>query len=102
MADFDKVARRTLTAAEYKLFRFHYLLGADYRLCGPRPGLDRGQFYRAAYRIEEQMGRAYAELKPFPLYPPRDYFAQVLRPVAPCPAAGEPTHVLRAPVRRVA
>src|SRR5581483_1587270 len=33
MADFYLVSRRALTPEEFRLFRYHFLLGADWRLC---------------------------------------------------------------------
>ncbi len=75
MADFELVAKRTLDAADYRLFRVHFLLGADWRLCEKRLGIRRGNFFHGVYRIEAQLGEAFAALKPYAIYPPRDYFA---------------------------
>jgi len=36
--------------------------------------MDRGEFFHNIYRIEQKLGRAFAELKPFPLYPLDEYF----------------------------
>jgi hypothetical protein len=41
--------------------------------------MDRGNFFHALYDIEEKLGRVYAELKPYPLYPLRDYFGGYVR-----------------------
>ncbi len=41
MADFCLVSRRNLEDFEYRLFRYHFLLGADWKLCCRRLGLER-------------------------------------------------------------
>jgi hypothetical protein len=74
MADFMIVAKRTLNRAEHQLFRFHYLLGADWRLCCRRLNVEKGQFFHAVYRVEQKLGRIFRELQPYPLYPLDEYF----------------------------
>src|SRR5579871_5357793 len=59
IADFCLVSRRVLSTLEYDIFRFHYLLGADWKLCCWRLNLDRGTFFHHIYRIEEKLGRVY-------------------------------------------
>jgi len=78
MADFDLVARRHLDKAHYRVFRYHFLLGASWKVCCERLRLDRGNFYHAIYRVERQLGKAYIETQPYALYPPRDYFVMRL------------------------
>ena len=73
-ADFMLITKRTLTPEEYKLFTFHYLLGADWKLCCRRMKLERGLFFHAAYRVEQKLGKVFRELKPYALYPLNDYF----------------------------
>jgi hypothetical protein len=73
-ADFDLVSRRVLGDADYRLFRYHFLHGAPWRACCEKLHMDRVGFFRAVYRIEEKLGRAFAELRPYPLYPTREYF----------------------------
>ena len=73
-ADFLLVAKRTLTPEEHKLFTFHYLLGADWKLCCTRLDIDRGLFFHAAYRVEQKLGKVFRELTPYALYPLSDYF----------------------------
>jgi hypothetical protein len=95
IADFLRVTERALTPEEYRIFRYHFLLGADYYLCCQKLKMERGNFFHALYRLEEKLGRVYAELKPYPLYPLRDYFggmvhkdarpARVLRVREPAP-----------------
>jgi hypothetical protein len=79
MADFCLVARRALDPLEYAVFRFHFLLGADWKLCTARLNLDRGNFFHAVYRVEEKMGRVYRTLEPHPLFPLADYFRGTIR-----------------------
>lgn len=74
IADFLLVTRRSLSAAEYKLFKYHFLLGADWKLCVRRLNIDRGTFFHDLYKIEEKLGRIYRELKPYALYPLDEYF----------------------------
>jgi hypothetical protein len=70
---------------EHKVFRYHYLLGADWKLCCRQLQVDRGMFFHTVYRIQRKLGKAFAELEPYPLYPLADYFAGVLRNKAvPC------------------
>jgi hypothetical protein len=79
MADFCLVTRRALGESDYRLFRYTFLLGADWKLCCRRLNIDRGTFFHRLYRIEERLGRVYAELQPFPLYPLDEYFGGVIR-----------------------
>jgi hypothetical protein len=74
IADFTLIARRTLEESEYRLFRYHFLLGADWKLCAGKLGLDRGNFFHALYRIEKKLGRVFRELQPYPLFPVDEYF----------------------------
>lgn len=74
IADFCLVARRTLDDFEYKLFRYHFLLGADWRLCRRKLGIERGNFFHAIYRIEQKLGRVFRELEPYSLYPLDEYY----------------------------
>jgi hypothetical protein len=79
MADFCLVSRRTLEDVEYRVFRVHYLLGADFKLCCRQLNIDRGQFFHNVYNIEERLGRVFAELTPYALYPVSEYFAGATR-----------------------
>lgn len=74
MADFYLVTKRTLDAFEFQLFRFHFLLGADWKLCCRRLKIDRGRFFHAVYRIEQKLGRVFRELQPYALFPLDEYF----------------------------
>ena len=74
-ADFCNLARRSLSESDHKIFRFHFLLGADWKLCCRKLGLERGLFFHAVYRIENTLGRVFHDTQPYPLYPLEDYFA---------------------------
>jgi hypothetical protein len=79
IADFCLVSKRVLEEPEYKLFRFHFLLGADWRLCCRQLKMDRGSFFHEIYRIQQKLGRVYRELEPYPLYPLDEYFGGTVR-----------------------
>lgn len=79
MADFCLVSRRQLNDLEHKVFRFHFLLGADWKLCCRRLGLERGSFFHMVYRIQHKLGRAFAELEPYALFPLDEYFSGIVR-----------------------
>jgi hypothetical protein len=89
IADFTLVARRTLTEEEHRLFRYHFLLGADWKLCSRKLGMDRGNFFHAVYRIEQKLGRVFRELEPYPLFPLDDYFHGPSR-LGPVPVTPKP------------
>ena len=74
IADFCLVSRRGLEENEYQLFRYHFLLGADWKLCHRKLGIDRGNFFHAVYRIEQKLGRVFRELEPYGLFPLDEYF----------------------------
>ncbi len=74
IADFTLISKRTLDDFEQKLFRYHFLLGADWKLCCRQLQMDRGNFFHSVYRIEQKLGRLFRELEPYPLYPLDEYF----------------------------
>ena len=74
MADFTLVSRRYLSEQEYDVFRFHYLLGADWKLCCRRMRLDRGDFFHSLYRLQARLGKIFRELEPYALFPLDEYF----------------------------
>lgn len=78
-ADFCLVSKRVLNAEEHRIFRYHFLLGADWRLCCDRLRMDRGTFFHEVYRIEQKLGHAYSELEPYSLFPLEHYFETVIR-----------------------
>jgi len=74
IADFCLVSRKALDDLECKVFRFHFLLGADWKLCTRKLNIDRGNFFHAVYRIEQKLGRVFRELEPYGLFPLDEYF----------------------------
>jgi hypothetical protein len=64
-----------LDDSEHRLFRYHFLLGADWKLCTRKLGGDRGNFFHAVYRIEQKLGKAFRELEPYALFPIDEYFS---------------------------
>lgn len=80
MADFCLIAKRTLAESDYRVFRFHFMLGAGWRLCCRQMNLDRGNFFHAVYRIEQQLGRAFRETEPYGLFPLDEYFGGIDQP----------------------
>jgi len=85
-ADFCLVSKRALTESEYDIFRSHFLLGADWKLCCRKLRMDRGNFFHSVYRIEEKLGRLFRELEPYALFPIDDYFHGPVKGVAACQA----------------
>ena len=74
VADFCLVSRRALSLLEHRIFRYHYLLGADWKLCCRKMNADRGAFFHEIYRIEQKLGRVFRELEPHALFPVDEYF----------------------------
>ena len=79
MADFCLVSQRLLNEVEHQVFRFHFLLGADWKLCCRRLRLNRGYFFHLVYRVENKLGKGFAELEPYALYPLDEYFSCTIR-----------------------
>jgi hypothetical protein len=79
VADFCLVSRRVLDDYEHRLFRFHFVLGADWRLCCRQLRMDRGTFFHEIYKIEQRLGRVFAELRPYALFPLSEYFGGMIR-----------------------
>jgi hypothetical protein len=102
MADFCLVSKRYLDDFEHKIFRFHFLLGADWKLCCRQLGIDRGTFFHTVYRIEQRLGRVFRELEPYGLFPLDEYFAGAIRgaPARPSSACGSVPAALLPGARR--
>ena len=81
MTDFINLARRTLTVDDFRIFRYRFLLGADWRLCVRKIGMERGRLFHAVYRIQQELGRVFAEVEPFPMFPLSEYFHTSFRGV---------------------
>ena len=103
LADFCLIAERTLSPIEHQIFRFHFLLGADWRLCCRRLQMDRGIFFHHVYRLEHKLGRAFRETQPYPLFPLDDYFTRSSdEPVQSCLAVVERNPRLKPPLKKAA
>jgi hypothetical protein len=74
LADFTSIAKRTLGAAHYRLFKMHFLEGATMAGSARSLGMDRKQFYRASYKVQELLGAAYGSASPCALFPLDEYF----------------------------
>ena len=103
IADFCLVSKRFLTEVEHRIFRYHFLLGADWKLCGRQLRLDRGILFHHIYRIEHKLGQAFAELRPYPLFPLDEYFSGMIRKetetiLRPAPIPPRPPHVVSFPL----
>jgi hypothetical protein len=81
IADFLLMTRRLLDDAEYRIFKMHYLLGADWKLCTIRLKMDRGDFFHIVYKIEARLGKAFREQEPYGLFPLDEYFYGATRDV---------------------
>lgn len=79
MADFCLITRRVLSDNDYRIFRYTFLLGADWELCCRRLGIDRGTYFHHIYRIQGILGRTFAETTPYALYPLDEYFGGQIR-----------------------
>lgn len=112
MADFLLVSKRTLSAYEHALFKYHFLLGADWKLCCRKLKIERGEFFHEIYRIQQKLGRTFRELEPYALFPIDEYFGGAMRepnevksvlfPVETEKPASEPKRLLKFPVRKAA
>lgn len=91
LADFVLVSKRVLGEGTpaWRLFKFHFLLGADWKLCCRKLGVDRGEFFHDVYRIQQKLGRAFRELEPHALFPLDEYFTSGSRPALDLPLADE-------------
>jgi hypothetical protein len=102
IADFINVSRRSLTEEEYRIFRFRYLLGGDWRLACRRLNVDRGTFFHTVYRIQHKLGLVFYELEPYGLFPLDEYFHTTYRnqTVKPLPMDTGRARPVRPPVRK--
>lgn len=81
LADFLIVARRALEdrPLSQQIFKFHVLLGADWRLCTRKLAISRGEFFHEVYRVQQIVGKAFYETEPFALFPLDEYFGGTVR-----------------------
>ncbi len=82
-ADFCNISKRSLTDEEYRIFKYHFLLGADWKLCCKRLNMERGPFFHTVYRIQQRLGRRFRELQPYALFPLDEYFNGTMRNEVP-------------------
>ncbi len=75
MADFCLIARRMLDDGDYQLIHVYFVEDGRPEVCGERMKLDHGNFFHAVYRIEQILGRAFSETRPYALYPLDEYFS---------------------------
>jgi hypothetical protein len=90
MADFCLIAQRRLSPTEFRILRYYHLLGADWKLCIRRVGMDRGSFFHVVYRVEEKLGRVFAETEPYALFPLSEYFNSTAKPARASAFIGDP------------
>lgn len=83
IADFCLVSARELGPVEYGVFRDYFVIGWDWKTCCSRLKLDRGNFFHLVYLIEQKLGKIFAELEPYPLYPLDEYFGGKVRTERP-------------------
>ena len=107
IADFYLICKRVLTEAEWELFRFHYLLGADWNLLKRHfTTMSHEVFISMTQAMEDKLGRAFRETEPFALYPLDEYFGAVARggAVMPCTPldTDDRPKILRPPMRNAA
>jgi hypothetical protein len=113
IADFCLVSRRTLSEREHKLFKYHFLLGADWKLCCRKLQIDRGTFFHEVYRVQEKLGKTFRELEPHALFPVDEYFSSTGRsnkvvPITPFKVEtdavepGKTKRLLKFPLKRAA
>lgn len=104
IADFLTIAGRTLTVDEYRIFKYRFLLGADWKLACRKLEMDRGTFHHAVYRIQTRLGEVFSELEPYALYPLDEYFGAGHRSETAKALPGHDRKVvpIRPPVRKPA
>jgi hypothetical protein len=100
MADFYLLAKRSLSENDFQIFKFHFLLGADWRMCCRRLNMDRGNFFHAVYNIQQQLGQVFRETRPFALFPLDEYFGGTIQKALPGPFPTQ-SKVLQMPTVKV-
>ena len=91
ICDFTLISRRVLDDLDYRIFRYFFLLGADWKLCCRQMKMDRGTFFHEIYKIEQALGREFANLEPYALYPLNEYFGGVVKKGVRSSLAVQPT-----------
>ena len=70
IADIESTAAKWLHDRELLVWRHHYLGNLIWRACLPLAHCNRGQFFSACYRLEQNLGKWWLESGMYP----RDYF----------------------------
>lgn len=74
-ADFEALARRTLSAQEHRVFELYHVRECDSSTIERlMPSLNRGQIFHSIYRAEAKIGDAARSLKPYALFPLHEYY----------------------------
>ena len=73
-ADVDIAVRRQLQGADRVLFRRYWIDGASSADLLVELRMSRGAFFHAVYALEEEMGRVFLGLLPYPIWPLNNYF----------------------------
>lgn len=96
IADFELVCKRSLDKDEYEVFQWHFMKGADWKVCIEKIGLDKGTFFHRVYVVQEKLGRVFRELEPYALFPLDEYFSgpRVRKVVELRPAGGGPPRLV--------
>jgi hypothetical protein len=72
IADCYLIAKRTLSAVEFDIYRRHFLLGQPFTAF---PAVTRGNFFHSCYRIEQKLGERFVNLTPYPVFPLDSYLS---------------------------
>jgi len=82
LADVFLTAQRAVEPGkEWDIFRYHYLLGVDWKYCAQRLNMTRGNIFHMFYKIEAKLGRVFLETKPYAVFPIDEYFRPFTRTV---------------------
>lgn len=74
VADLEILAKRVLAPTDFRVWRLYHCYGAQYREACALLDMDKGTFFHAVYRVENQVGRAAREVRPYALFPIADYY----------------------------
>lgn len=74
--DIELVARRVLDPVMWKAWWLHAIEDRPWRECARLMGFDRGTWWHTFYRCAERLGLVYATMRPYPLWPFREYVAR--------------------------
>jgi len=69
ISDVTLIARRNLTSQQFAFFRRRWILGEERGRTCIVTGVNRDRYFYVAYRIKQVLGQAFAETKPYGVYP---------------------------------